>query len=123
MSIGKRSKKQVEAIRERIYDRDRHQCAVKGSGHDWTFPCRGDLTIQHRVGRGMGGSASFDSPESLLTMCWLHNFLIENDQEFKQIALEEGWSVRRNSQIQAKDVPVRIGSGLFLLNEFEAEAL
>ena len=97
-SIGRTSALQVDRIRERIFDRDERACLAAGR------LCDGPLTIQHAVGRGMGGSARLDYPSLLRTLCWMHNGLIEIDAGFRDLAEINGWAIRRFATTTA--VPV-----------------
>jgi hypothetical protein len=89
---GKRSKANVERVRQTVYDRDGNVCVASG----FMRPCYGDLTIQHRVGRGMGGSAEYDtSPVWLLSLCWGHNVLETENAPARMAYRAYGWSVSR----------------------------
>jgi len=94
MSVGKRSKAQVEKVRQRVYDRD-GGCVVAGSAWALLWPCGGAWTIQHRVTRGMGGSAQFDQVESLLVMCAIHNQMDAGSMQFREACIRQGWSIPR----------------------------
>lgn len=94
MSVGKRSKAQVERVRKAVYDRD-GGCVCAGSSWAILWPCGGAWTIQHRVTRGMGGSAEFDTSEHLVTMCAIHNQLDAGSMEFREACIRQGWSVPR----------------------------
>ena len=71
MSIGKRSRRQVDKSRPEVFKRDGHICVADGLFEAVKWPCVGGLTIQHRRTKGMGGSALGDAPEALVTMCSL----------------------------------------------------
>lgn len=92
MSIGKKSRNQSRKARETVFRRDSGVCVSIGiSG-----PCSDSVTLQHRVGRGMGGSAQFDTiPPYLLTMCSTHNWLETSDADYHKICKDLGWSVPR----------------------------
>jgi hypothetical protein len=94
MTVGKRSKAQVEKVRQRVYDRD-GGCVVAGSAWALLWPCGGAWTIQHRVNRGMGGSAQFDQVESLLVMCAVHNSMDAGSMQFREACIRQGWSMPR----------------------------
>ena len=121
MTIGKRSKRQVEIARERIYERDSHRCIVFGQSASLVWPCNGGITIQHSVARGMGGSAQFDGPEYLRTMCSFHNTLDTANATFRAECLKNGWSIPRWLAISegVRNVPVSYADGWFLLNGFD----
>ena len=116
--IGKQSRKQVQAVRKQVFERDGHVCVVANTTQAHFHPCWGDLTIQHRVGRGMGGSALYDSPEYLVTMCLGHNLLIESDPTFALYCRMRGLSVPRwlAAQFNVSQIPVRTGDGWFMLS-------
>lgn len=111
-SLGKRSRAQVNKIRDDIFLRDDFQCVCAGSKWALKWPCMGQLSIQHAMGRGMGGSALMDRPELLRTMCVVHNVLLEADADFAGDALLLGWRLeRRRGDIDPTDVPVRYWDG------------
>lgn len=120
-SIGKQSKSAVNRVRDGIYIRDKNRCVVSGTPVGVNIPCAGELTIQHAVKRGMGGSAKYDLPVYLRAMCAHHNTLDANDARFNQFCIVNGWSVPR--WVADRDmiavVPVRYADGWHLLNEFE----
>jgi len=103
MSLGKKSRKAVNALREFIYERD-GGCVVAGSLWDMLKPCGGGLTIQHRVSRGMGGSALFDDPTFLVAMCAIHNQLETSWPEFAKACIRNGWKVPRWVPVSGRDV-------------------
>lgn len=118
MSIGKRSKKQVERIRQVVYDRDGGVCVGQG----FSLACSGGLTVQHRVSRGMGGSAQYDSePPWLISLCWAHNVAETSNASLREAYVARGWGVPRwvvNSW-GIFDVPVRYFDGWKLLVDNE----
>ena len=118
MKLGKRSRKQVNSVRGQVFARDGHQCVAAGT--EWGVMCGGELTVQHRVARGMGSSARFDAPNCLLTMCAIHNFMDAGDASFRQVCLRNGWSVPRwvGEQEMLSRVPVWYGDGWYLLDSF-----
>lgn len=77
-----------KATRQAVYERDGWRCAACGSA--W------DLTIQHRVSKGMGGSKTLDRLPNLLTLCNLCNTRLEADADFAASGRERGWKVKRN---------------------------
>ena len=113
MSIGKKSKRAVDAIREKIYARDGFVCVASA----WGSPCRGRLTIQHAVKRGMGGSNLWDTPKYLRTMCAKHNDEDASHADFRRRCLLNGWSISRNEAIAnpEADVPVLYPDGRWYL--------
>jgi hypothetical protein len=116
MSIGRKSRAQVDKVRAGIFERDGQQCLAAGV---FGF-CGGGLTIQHRVGRGMGGSAQWDTPAHLITLCATHNELETASAAFAEICRSRGWSIPRwvMDRMKASDVPVYYpGRGWYLLAE------
>jgi hypothetical protein len=104
MTIGKQSKLNVAQKRRIVFVRDGETCIAKGV---FGF-CGGDLTVQHRAGRGMGGSANQDGFENLLTMCSIHNELETASPDFHRLCVKYGWSMPRwvHDQGLADVVPV-----------------
>ena len=91
MRIGRKSKKQTDSVRRHVFVRDGNRCIAAGV---FGF-CGGDLTLQHRAVRGMGGSASLDGFENLVTMCQIHNELDQASSDFHRLCLKLGWSMPR----------------------------
>jgi hypothetical protein len=118
MSIGKKSRKQVEAIRQTVYERDNHTCVVHGSLWSMLVPCGGSLTIQHRVTRGMGSSAKYDDAPFLLSMCSIHNGLEPASAEFRAFCERQGYSIPRWAveQTPISRIPVKYEDGWYLLS-------
>lgn len=117
MSVGKTSRKQLSKARERVLERDGYQCVTAGA-YGPVGPCGGDLTMQHRVGRGMGGSALYDTvPGFLVSMCWLHNTAETQDAELHDKFMLFGWSVPRwvMRAWSIETVPVAYADGWHLL--------
>ena len=69
MTIGRRSRSNVSKSRPVVFRRDGRECVVAGLWESVKWPCAGGLTVQHRRGRGMGGSAVWDEPDCLVAMC------------------------------------------------------
>jgi hypothetical protein len=116
-TIGQRSRDQVDAIRPMVLLRDDYRCVVSGTPVGATSPCDGTATIQHRVGRGAGGSTQFDGPAYLLVMCVRHNVLETSSAAFAADCLENGWSLRRNAvDVDPTQIPVRYRDGWYLLD-------
>jgi 5-methylcytosine-specific restriction enzyme A len=92
-----------------VMARDAGRCRRCGAiGHE----------IQHRIGRGMGGSsrAVVNDPSALVLMCrTCHRFITEHPE----IAYETGWAIRRSSLELPSEVPLVTldGSQLFLTEE------
>lgn len=92
-----------------VRERDNHQCARCGAGTD--------LTTQHRVARGMGGTrgAWINQPANLITLCGsgttgCHGYV----EHHPNVAKREGLSVSRSAD-PAK-VPVLTWRGWLLLD-------
>lgn len=95
MAIGKKSRAQVAAVREKVFERDEHRCVVQGSLWSMLVPCGGSMTVQHRVTRGMGSSAKYDAEPYLITMCAVHNGLEPASAEFRAFCERQGLSIPR----------------------------
>lgn len=118
VSVGKQSRRNVEKARQGVYERDKGVCISRSI----YGPCDDSVTIQHRVGRGMGGSARFDAdPGFLLTMCGRHNMLETADADYHALCQQLGWSVPRwvPDRWSISEVPVFYWDGWFYLVGFE----
>jgi len=116
MSVGKKSKLNLAQKRRIVFVRDGETCVAKGV---FGF-CGGDLTLQHRAGRGMGGSAERDGFDNLVTMCMIHNELETASADFHRLCVKLGWSMPRwvHDQGFADVVPVWYpGRGWFQLED------
>lgn len=115
MSIGKKSRANVARVRDKIFARDGFVCVASV----WGSHCRGRLTIQHAVKRGMGGSQLFDTPKFLRTMCELHNGLDASDPTFRRMSIMNGWSMMRQEALMLETpVPVLYpNGGWFVLDD------
>jgi len=114
VTVGKKSKANLDKVRRLIFTRDDHRCVAQGV---FGF-CGGDLTLQHRATRGMGGSARMDDPQNLVTMCLTHNELDQASADFHRLCVKLGWSMPRWAFEQgfADVIPVWYsGRGWFLL--------
>lgn len=118
MSLGRRSRFNVAKARGIVFGRDDHECVVGGLFEGIRWPCAGGLTVQHRVGRGMGGSAKYDALPYLITMCAFHNGLETSDAVFHAACLKAGWSIPRwvADLHDIGQIPVRYADGWFLLS-------
>lgn len=131
MSVGRQSKKQLDKVRELVFERDGHRCLAEGQ---FGF-CGGPLTLQHRVGRGMGGSAQYDTAAHLVTFCQIHNELQTANATFARQCETRGWSIRRwaADMVDITVIPCHYpGQGWYLLfpdgafdqvNDMEANAM
>ena len=117
MSVGRKSKYQLAKSRPIVFERDQEQCIVAGSIWSTIQPCMGVLTLQHRVGRGMGGSAKWDAPNCLVLMCVTHNGLVESSREFRLYCERNGLSILRRvaDRVDVSSIPVRYSDGWHLL--------
>jgi hypothetical protein len=103
--IGRKSRAQVERARRAVYQRDNRECVSKAI----YGPCSADITLQHRVGRGMGGSALYDGEAAyLVVMCARHNVAETANADYAKICRELGWSIPRwvVDQWSITEVPV-----------------
>ena len=118
MSVGRRSKYQVAKSRPIVFQRDQETCIVAGTIWETIQPCMGILTLQHRVGRGMGGSAKWDAPNCLVLMCVTHNGLVESSREFRLYCERNGLSILRRvaDRVDVSSIPVRYSDGWHLLS-------
>lgn len=105
----------TKRVRDLVYNRDDHVCVAQAHS-----PCAGILTLQHRIGRGMGGSRmpGINGAANLVAMCIHHNGLIESDNEFRTFAMRQGWSIPRNwtPSLDPAAIPVRYADGPFLID-------
>jgi hypothetical protein len=117
MSVGKKSKAQVNKVRSELFQRDNETCVVQGSEWAIAYPCFGDLTVQHGVGRGMGSSAKYDGIDFLRTMCAGHNGMETSHPFFAAACHRNGWSIERwvADRYGAKSIPVLYHDGWHLL--------
>jgi len=118
MGIGKKSKNNIAAIRETVYNRDGQECIVQNSTFAMLHNCAGIMTLQHAVKRGMGSSARWDGAPYLRVMCAFHNQLAESDAAFAQACIRNGWSIPRwvAETNPANRIPVLYPAGWFLLD-------
>jgi len=115
-TLGEQSRAQVSSIRPMVELRDDYRCVVSMTEWGKTNPCTSGLTMQHRVGRGAGGSALFDGPAYLIAMCQHHNTLETSSADFAAVCLDNGWKLPRNRvDVVAATVPVRYWDGWYLL--------
>ena len=77
--------------------------------------CSGPITLQHTVGRGMGGSQMFDTPDLLVVMCNGHNVLATSNADFARYCTGRGLVRSRNSKRDPRLVPVHYADGWFRL--------
>ena len=121
MSIGRRSRRQVDKSRPEVFKRDSYLCVADGLFEAVRWPCVGGLTVQHRRTKGMGGSALGDAPEALVTMCSGHNVLQTADADFAKRCVELGWAVPRwvADRHKLSRIPVKYCDGWFLLTDVD----
>ena len=72
--------------RKALFDRDGGVCWHCGSP---------EVTVQHRVNRGMGGSKQLDNATNLILLCWFVNFEMEASDKKARMAEYAGWKVSR----------------------------
>lgn len=65
-----------------------------------------NLSIQHRRGRGAGGSKLLNTPDNLAAMCWQSNSGMESDADEKSEASARGWHIDRADPREAWEVPM-----------------
>lgn len=118
MSVGRKSKKQVDKVRQQVYERDNFECVVRGSLWGMLKRCGGILTIQHRVTRGMGSSAKYDDPPYLVSMCAIHNDLEPASAEFREFCERQGYSIPRwaAETTPIGRIPIRYEDSWYLLS-------
>lgn len=116
MAVGRKSKAQVAKVRKLVFERDGDACVVSHTKY-WAS-CTGELTIQHRIARGMGSSALVDEPKYLVSMCAYHNFLDASDAVFHKFCIEQGYSAPRwiLNRHQINRLPVCYADGWYLLD-------
>ena len=128
MSVGKKANKVLDRLRPQIFARD-GACVVRGSQWDLIDECRGDLTLQHRAPRGMGGNTDdFNAPENLLAMCLNHNRLERNSVPFRDFCRRSGyamprWIIEGANGLDAGMVPVRYADGWHLVEGLDRRAI
>ncbi|MGH1563075.1 HNH endonuclease [Mumia sp. DW29H23] len=84
------------AVRQDVYDRDAHRCVRCGKG--------GQLTIQHRIGRGMGGTRDpkVAAVSNLLALCGSGTTGCHGWVEHHPILADaHGWSAPRRATTTA----------------------
>ena len=74
---------------------------------------------------GMGGSAQFDAPSSLLAMCAVHNGLAEASSEFAAYCQRNGLSITRRvaAMFPISRIPARYADGWYLLDGLNRHAI
>ena len=75
--------------RKKLFARDEEVC--------WHCGTTEQLTVQHRVNRGMGGSNRRDNPANLILLCWFVNFEMEASSRAAESARRAGWKVDRGA--------------------------
>ncbi|MFD3815177.1 hypothetical protein ACFWRZ_08925 [Streptomyces rubiginosohelvolus] len=95
----------TDLVRQLVHDRDGGHCVRCNTAQN--------LTIHHRVNRGMGGAREewINQPHNLLLVCTVCNGWFEDNP---RAAVEAGWKVRRPEA--PSEVDVRYPDGrLYLL--------
>lgn len=118
MTIGRKSKRNVQNVRETVLERDGRVCVAAETHWAMSHPCGGIMTLQHRVTRGMGSSARYDAEPYLVAMCAIHNALEPADADFRTYSEQMGWSIPRwaAEQNPINRIPARFHDGWFLLD-------
>ena len=109
----------MQKVRNDVFKRDGFQCVATET--TFGLRCSTDLSVQHRVKRGMGSSSRYDAPNYLLAMCGLHNSMDASDAVFRTFSIRYGWSAPRwvaERELMSR-VPVFYGYGWFLLDGLE----
>lgn len=75
--------------KKKLFARDEEQC--------WHCGTTEQLTVQHRVNRGMGGSKRRDNAANLILLCWFVNFEMEASSRAAESARRAGWKVDRGA--------------------------
>lgn len=115
----------MEKWRKHVYRRDRDRCVAC----EYLFGRVSDdqLTLQHRVSRGMGGSARYDeTPAGLIAFCAGHNLAETAEAKFAGQCVENGWSVPRwviDRGWPIETIPIRYVDGWFFLDGIERVAV
>ncbi|MGU3409156.1 hypothetical protein ACLBWP_03530 [Microbacterium sp. M1A1_1b] len=117
-STGDRSRDAVDELRDTVYTRDAVSCVVVDTAAALIWPCHGPRTLQHRISRGMGGSALFDTAAHLIAMCNHHNTIAETDAAFAGVCRANGWTLPRNrSDVNPELIPVLYWDGWHELDD------
>ena len=105
----------TQKVRAATYLRDLHRCVACGATDA--------LEWNHRENSGSGGrgrKAAPVTPADGVTMCHLHNGLLESDSAFRQLGLQSGWKLLRFRQVASDGVPYRDAvTGLWWLPDTE----
>ena len=100
-----------ESYKKKIYERDNNMC--------WHCGDTENLTIHHRINRGMGGSKLLDRPSNLVLMCVIHNGLMESEFMVAREARENGWKVSRHASPLHAPIVDFLGQWYYLGDQFE----
>lgn len=103
----------TQKTRGEVYRRDAG-CIVQGVTQRFGS-CFGPRTVQHTVGKGMGGSKLFDTTDLLIEMCNRHNVLLTTDADFQAFGKARGWVRDRNAKRDPRLTPVLYSDGWFRL--------
>jgi len=74
-----------------------------------------ELIPQHRLNRGMGGSAVRNRPSNIIVFCSLGNGLMESNATFAQLARSYGWKLL--AWQDPEKTPARLFDGWYLLDD------
>lgn len=74
--------------RDQVYARDQWRCVACGQVNA--------LQVHHRKNRGMGGDpkGKLNRLSNLMTLCAMHNSLLESDPMFAEKGRKYGWKLR-----------------------------
>lgn len=128
MSVGKKANRVLDKLRPLIFERD-GACVIAGTLWERLERCAGDLTLQHRAPRGMGGNSDiFNAPENLVAMCMNHNRLERDSVSFRDFCRRNGyamprWVLEGRNGLDASMVPVRFIDGWFLLEGLDRRSI
>jgi 5-methylcytosine-specific restriction endonuclease McrA len=110
--VPKASRKDVEAARTLVHQRDQHRCLMCGN-----HIIDGDGAVHHRVAKGMGGSALLESPANLVTLCGRGNVDLCHGKVHgnPHWARNHGWIVTRS--LNPAEIPVDTIHGWVYLDD------
>lgn len=99
-----------------LNDKTRKALVARDDGVCWH--CGSDqVTVQHRVNRGMGGSKVLDNPANLILLCWFVNFEMEASDRKAREAELAGWKVSRWVDPKSVRVYHQPSNSWFLLDD------
>lgn len=81
------------------------------------------LSIQHRAGRGMGGSKSLNRASNLIVLCSDMNSRIESDADVAESAKRNGWKLERWQEPLLEPVWYATEGRWYLLDDFHERSV